>query len=372
MEKINVDFERNLSGSFMKIAAPEAGSFDERMLLKQKIPGLLPIEKSYINGIGQYWYQISGKQSLDTFCKIKPVGEAFLEQMLHSICEELRLLEQHLMNINGLCLDTELIYISNTTQEFLFTFLPGFTEELQTSFRELMENILSKIDHKDAAAVALAYEIYEKTLDEGYSIEEIHASIVRARVEKVEPMEETLLPEEILLPKPFENEARDKTDVIDRLKQFMRNLLSEWFKAVRAHLPFIKQKGKSDDLQIIYPDDEEEEIHEILHPTICLTDYREHPEGILLYEGYENFENIRLEEKSAKIGQGDEMDVTIKKDTISRIHARIAYEDKEYFLEDLNSTNGTFVNDEPLPYKQRRKLKSNDIIRFADVKYRFV
>jgi pSer/pThr/pTyr-binding forkhead associated (FHA) protein len=62
----------------------------------------------------------------------------------------------------------------------------------------------------------------------------------------------------------------------------------------------------------------------------------------------------------------------IAKDTISRYHARIECENSDYYLEDLNSTNGTFVNEKQLTYKEKRKLESNDIIRFADVKYRFV
>jgi pSer/pThr/pTyr-binding forkhead associated (FHA) protein len=124
---------------------------------------------------------------------------------------------------------------------------------------------------------------------------------------------------------------------------------------------------------MIYPDDEpREEIHSQTHPTICLSDYREQPEGILLYEGYENFSDIRIEKKSLQIGHSDDSDVVITKDTISRYHARIECENQEFFLEDLNSTNGTFVNEEPLEYKEKRKLKTNDMIRFADVKYRFV
>ena len=47
------------------------------------------------------------------------------------------------------------------------------------------------------------------------------------------------------------------------------------------------------------------------------------------------------------------------------------HDGETYYIEDLNSTNGTFVNDEPLAYKERRKLNSNDMIRFADVRYRF-
>lgn len=38
----------------------------------------------------------------------------------------------------------------------------------------------------------------------------------------------------------------------------------------------------------------------------------------------------------------------------------------------MNSTNGTFVNDEMLNYKEQRELSPGDVLRFADVKYRFL
>ena len=93
---------------------------------------------------------------------------------------------------------------------------------------------------------------------------------------------------------------------------------------------------------------------------------------MLLYEGMENRNNLIIDKECTRIGQTDESDAVICKDTISRFHAVINKEKQEFYIEDLNSTNGTFVNDEVLAYKEKKLLKSNDIVRFADVKYRFV
>ena len=131
---------------------------------------------------------------------------------------------------------------------------------------------------------------------------------------------------------------------------------------------------KLDDTMLIHPSSETapEPVPRQIHPTVCLSDYREHPQGMLLYEGMENRSNIIIDKDCTRIGQGDEADAVIGKDTISHFHAVINRENQEFYLEDLNSTNGTFVNNEVLAYKQKKQLKSNDIIRFADVKYRFV
>ena len=92
---------------------------------------------------------------------------------------------------------------------------------------------------------------------------------------------------------------------------------------------------------------------------------------MLLYQGAESYEDICVTKKMTRIGYGPDADIQIQADTISQLHARIDRDGETYYIEDLNSTNGTFVNDEPLAYKERRKLNSNNMIRFADVRYRF-
>lgn len=56
---------------------------------------------------------------------------------------------------------------------------------------------------------------------------------------------------------------------------------------------------------------------------------------------------------------------------VSRIHAGIERRDGKYFLEDLNSTNGTFLNGERLEANEYRQLHSGDEIYFAGAGYYF-
>ncbi len=48
------------------------------------------------------------------------------------------------------------------------------------------------------------------------------------------------------------------------------------------------------------------------------------------------------------IGRDPSTDCVILDDTISARHARLAFHHNQWWLEDLGSTNGTFLNDEPL------------------------
>lgn len=77
--------------------------------------------------------------------------------------------------------DPELIFITNSNQEIIFTVYPGGSGTIETEFQQLMEFLLTKVDHKDTQAVKAAYGIYEKTLLDGYSITDIRDEIVRSR-----------------------------------------------------------------------------------------------------------------------------------------------------------------------------------------------
>ncbi|HKZ87081.1 MAG TPA: caspase family protein [Anaerolineae bacterium] len=64
------------------------------------------------------------------------------------------------------------------------------------------------------------------------------------------------------------------------------------------------------------------------------------------------------------IGRNDGLEVTIRDTLISRRHARITRRDNEYFIEDLLSANGTFVNGKKLVEPQT--MKDGDQIAIGD------
>ena len=59
---------------------------------------------------------------------------------------------------------------------------------------------------------------------------------------------------------------------------------------------------------------------------------------------------------------------------ISRTHAAILQEDEDFYVQDLNSKNGTFLNGERLAPGQRSAgpLKHGDRIRFNEVEFEFI
>ena len=62
-----------------------------------------------------------------------------------------------------------------------------------------------------------------------------------------------------------------------------------------------------------------------------------------------------------------ETDLVLNDQSISRLHARIIKETDGYYLEDMNSTNGTFKNGLQLQPYERRKLEEGDEITLGKI-----
>lgn len=49
---------------------------------------------------------------------------------------------------------------------------------------------------------------------------------------------------------------------------------------------------------------------------------------------------------SVTIGRDPKCDLNVQDETVSSLHARVAYHHNQWWIEDMQSTNGTFLNDE--------------------------
>ena len=72
---------------------------------------------------------------------------------------------------------------------------------------------------------------------------------------------------------------------------------------------------------------------------------------------YQGGEFPIVPEKQIIVGRSSDLDMVLVEDIVSRKHARIAMQGDQIWIEDLGSTNGTFVNGEKI---KRARLKEGD------------
>ena len=73
---------------------------------------------------------------------------------------------------------------------------------------------------------------------------------------------------------------------------------------------------------------------------------------------------IDLTERPLTIGRSPDADIILRDEKISRMHCGIRLLEGEYYVKDLQSKNGTFLNGERI---DTAKLKAGDVIRVGSI-----
>ena len=68
---------------------------------------------------------------------------------------------------------------------------------------------------------------------------------------------------------------------------------------------------------------------------------------------------VEIDKPEITIGRSPNADIQIDNLAVSKLHAKLFKDNGQYIVEDLNSTNGTFLNDTKVP---KAALKHSDIV----------
>jgi two-component system cell cycle response regulator len=90
---------------------------------------------------------------------------------------------------------------------------------------------------------------------------------------------------------------------------------------------------------------------------------------LVILFGAEIGRRISLSEREVVIGRATSADLQIDAESVSRTHAVLSRNARGFFLRDQGSTNGTFVNDQPI---RERMLKDGDQIRIGRAMLKFL
>jgi len=94
------------------------------------------------------------------------------------------------------------------------------------------------------------------------------------------------------------------------------------------------------------------------------------PACVVLIHGGQLGRRIPLPQREITIGRDDQNAVHLPLDTISRRHARLFVRAGAHHIEDLGSTNGTFINEEEIARPTR--LRNGDLVRCGGAVFKFI
>lgn len=430
---MQIDYRRDIHHNYLILSGddpPDTASYQVRMLMANQIEGFLPCNVHQIDQKMLFYYDITSRQPLNVLLEHQQIQKDTLELLLSQLAEALENIRNYLLGLNGFLLKPELIYLDASKKQMWFCYYPGNKISFQNQLRELSEYLLPKLDHKDRDAVMMGYVFYQKCVEETMTadvlMELLHrVSSSQPEWEKKEAegrLQEDYgekIPEtrEELLDSFFEPE--EKTEkvhlgwkekvigvgaatglagilagflraglpvegcllaaaaagiclvcwIVRRNMQEKKELEEEMGKYLQSNWLTGESKEVEKGVQIIQ--DEEEEETAYLGPG-GLREKTDEARAWLIPSEPSGGEPVTLERDVCLIGKGKTAaDVLLFSPAVSRLHARLTWDGETYGVSDLNSKNGTFINDQLLPAGETYALNAGDKIQFADLTYRF-
>lgn len=376
---MKLEYKRELDQNYMIMEEEQIGkkdSYEIYMLTENQIPGLLKCIVQQVNQRQRFCYEVTSRQSLDILLERKRLTHGDLLNLLKGIQRAMSGAREYLLDVNHLMLRPKYIYWNLDQGKPEFCYFPYYEKSVQEQFFELAEYLLGRLERQDRAGVELGYEIYKMAGEENCSLEEILCSELAqektfSSAEKVRLFQEG--------PRnPGALKIAETTPVYgtEPQKKYF------WSKRKKQKKEEILQERKLDEKDTMLSDDEDCGL-----PFVTIdrgmTGYSEGEDkgetcilsadltkGIILYGIGQVTDPLIITGESFLIGKKrDVVDGYVNHPTISRIHARIERREQEYYLVDLNSTNGTYLNQRLLEMNETVPLKVGDSVRFADVEY---
>lgn len=394
---LRTEYLRSLNSNYERILLekkPEERKYQYCILSRGGIKGLLSCSLRYINGLAYLYYDISSKQSITRLYDKRTMNRRWMKDFFWSLKEIQAELARFLLDGQNILWHPQQIYQDLESNIFFFLYVPYY--EGDNGFGQLLEYFVEHIDYEDEELVECIYKLYEQyeRLGEVYLQEQIFEDVKMLEAEPVPQMSMAaanynVLPECIGGENPeakrdaeegnevreqFFAELQDSKNQVMTEKSEKRGLLSLFEgkkkkdKKIRDDYTRAMQKdmnGYAVAEDTIYEEAEwgktiymEETPMTEKHACHLCT-----PEGRVV---------VRLDKASMTIGKKKgEADFVIEDMSVSRLHARIIQEADDMYLEDLNSTNGTFKNGLRMQPYEKRKLEEGDEIKFGKKSFVF-
>lgn len=417
---MEMEYRRTWNRSYMilKEEVSEEG-YELNMLKYNTINGLLPIQVLTENGAAYPSYEITGRKSLDSYLENQDAGVGIFQKILENLIHLCRELEKYLLDEDCLILNQELIFLDGENGKLYFCYHPEKRQDMKIGFRELIEELLTKLDHGKREETEVVYALYQRIQEENYSLLDLQELFFQREDKAVrrEEWEEsrgmigedetgydlrlklTHDPEYQSLDDSgsreiCEADSKKKEKREHRSRRCLENLKNKWNPAGEKgislpHMDKLKlERLRPERLKSEKQRPEKSKARGWKDTGSQRMSYQE--EKILLEEEREESRSPEVYARLIYLGKGEERDFildqpifiigrdevsangVLRSTAVGSVQAKVMRREDGYYIEDMNSANGTLVNGELLIYKSARKLVEGDRITFADISYRFL
>lgn len=369
---LQAEYVRNLNCNYKRILLeqkPEEKRYQYCILTRGGIKGLLPCSLRYINDAAYLYYDISSRQNLTQLYGNRNITRKWLADFGWGMKRIGQELERFLLDSRNIVWYPDEVFQELENNQFSFLYLPYYEEA--GSFGSLLNFLVEHIDYNDEALVECVYSMYEQYERGG---EAYLQGKIFEDIEKLDAAEKECVNNRVgtaaVLPEKEQGEEnknirRDSVAEASAVCGEKRGLLGLLEGKKRKNREQRENYQKELHQEMLGCAVAEETIYEETeYGQTVYVEVKEDRQGKLRGLYYPDGRLLQhLEKESVTIGKMEEADILQEDSSVSRLHARIVREGDCYYLEDLNSTNGTFKNGLRLAPYEKRKLEEGDDIR---------
>lgn len=390
------------------------------MVMNNDIYGLIPVSMRYIDGKLQLNYDITSMYSLENqFSRYKMKGEE-LYGLINCIYKVTQSMKEYLLDINNICLSAESVFVDRNTKEFKFCYVPQNETYFQENARKFFDEILHYIDHNDKSAVLIAYSIEQITVGDNFTAKDLFDIAKENTKEKEAPVEIPKVRIKNNVETIVDSEEKDNIDnqIVDKeenkLKKFINKIAEKlglgtvysgedelvYNPVIEDEVSMYNTRNvEENNIESVIDLDKEIDVNNTFEDEVwkkalaqnegearnendlktgCL-DTTESETMLLTYTGMSKPLILtnkigNMEIKPLKypciLGKSERSsDIVINSKAVSRVHLRLLQIEDDYYIEDLNSTNGTFLNNKQLNPHSPQKINTGDCLMLADVEF---
>ena len=276
----------------------------------------------------------------------------------------------------GYLLDIEMIFIDHVKKQVKVCYLPGQKAVIEQQMIRLVEILLEKADHHSEEGIRFIYGLYDMFVTEGFCIERLQQFLKDFSIENIRKRDNVTLKKEFdhTIKESFQTNGRNEND-LDLEKSRKCNA-------------YPQQSVGQENKNIYYTQEEKIKSQKnsasdkIRFQLQYVPSYKEEKTKSLFWQKRKKKSLIdffiaacRLEQYESSldeisIGRDQKCDYSIAWERISMQHAHVGMEENRFYVMDMDSAYGTYINGKKVSAFVKTFCHTGDILTFADISYR--
>lgn len=416
-----IEFVNELCCNYLTIPYEEKeGDFALRMITENAADAFLPIELRRMDGQTFLYYNISGMQNMEILYGEKPMERKTFQNFMWQLHKAMEESCELFLPGDGICLEPFCLFWEWEKERWKFLYIPeqGMRdpEETRRERESLAEFLVMHMDYQDRELTETVYRFYEEICagkNFSWKIEPqiMYADFSRETEAPEKEKEEEMIPniEQSVCEFGEEEETEGANNCGSRKRQIIPGILlcaaiAMTFVSGRimpVMMPYgvaasalltaalvIPRIRKEHGAQKKFESENMtgEEPAEVFYKTTVGEEYKENNEAEPERTVYIDIENrqerklygigkcrrqkIFLERLPCLVGKEKTLaDYVIEDSSVSRMHAKFWMEQETVWVQDLNSTNGTYHNGMRLTPNEKVALETEDEISFGQAQF---